>query len=119
MTTDTKTIVVDSLGPKIVKRYANRKLYDTETSKYVTLGELVSAVTSGREVQVISHATKDDVTGQTLLQALVETESDVAGQTTTLCDILRAGGLSKYVESLKNKASDSFDNGLNAENENQ
>jgi polyhydroxyalkanoate synthesis repressor PhaR len=85
----------------IVKRYANRKLYNTEASKYMTLGQLVEVVASGREVQVIENVTKNDITGQTLLQALVETEADAAGQTATLRGIFVAGGLAKWVQTFK------------------
>lgn len=96
-TTQTATVT----GPKIVKRYTNRKLYDTETSKYMTLRQLAEIVASGREVQVIENGTKADITGQTLLSALVETEGDAAGQTATLRGIFLAGGLAKFVQNLK------------------
>jgi|ERR1700677_2745230 len=92
---------VQVVGPKVVKRYPNRKLYDTEESKYVTLKQLASYVAAGREIQVIENVTKTDITGQTLLQALVETEVDAAGQTNTLRDIFKAGGLAKYVQLLQ------------------
>ena len=95
---DTNQVAV--IGPKVVKRYANRKLYDTDESKYVTLRDVAAFVQAGREVQVIDNRTKADITGQTLMQALVETE-DVTGQTETLLYIFRAGGLAKYVRHLK------------------
>lgn len=87
---------------KVIKRYANRKLYDTETSKYTTLKEIVALIASGREVQVVDNVSKADITGSTMLMALVETEQDLSGQVPTLRGILQAGGLSKYLESLKN-----------------
>lgn len=90
-------------GTKIVKRYANRKLYDTEESKYMTLKEIASAVLSGRDVQVIDNVTKGDITGKTLAMVLLETDEDMSGQTNTLRDILKAGGLSKYVANLSVK----------------
>lgn len=86
---------------KIIKRYANRKLYDTEESKYVTLTQIVDAMVSGRDVTVIDNVTKEDITGTTLFSAIRETEKDLSGQVLTLSAILKAGGLSKYVESLK------------------
>lgn len=88
------------IGPKIVKRYANRKLYDTELSKYVTLKQLVEFENAGREVQVVDHTTKADITGQTLLQAIVETEKDLTAETETLRSIIKAGGISKFVLNL-------------------
>lgn len=86
---------------KIIKRYANRKLYDTEDSRYVTLKQIVETIAAGREITVIDNVTKADITGVTLLSAIVETEKDLSGQVLTLSAILKAGGLSKYVESLK------------------
>jgi len=59
---------------KVVKRYANRKLYDTETSRYVTLTELNSFVKAGREVMVIDNASKRDITAKTLLASFIETD---------------------------------------------
>ena len=94
------TTQVATTGPKVVKRYANRKLYDTEESKYVTLRDVVGFVTAGRDVQVIDNVTKGDITGQTFLQAMVETETDLSGQTETLRGILKAGGLNKYLLSI-------------------
>lgn len=87
-------------GVKIVKRYANRKLYDTEESCYVTLRDLVGFVEAGREVQVIDNRTKGDITGQTFLQAIVETETDLSSQTETFKSILKAGGLKQFVTNL-------------------
>lgn len=45
---------------KIIRRYQNRKLYDTETSSYVTLNKVVEAIVSGRDVQVVDNVTKAD-----------------------------------------------------------
>lgn len=65
-------------NPKIVKRYANRKLYDTERSCYVTLDEIAQMVKDGEEVQVLDNKTKEDLTAVTLAQILVEEEKRVA-----------------------------------------
>ena len=94
--TDTQTT-----GTKVIKRYANRKLYDTETSQYITLKAVVGLVTSGRKVQVIENSTKNDITSQTLVMALVETEKGLGGQAEVVTDILKAGGLTNYVAGLK------------------
>ena len=61
-------------GTKIVKRYANRKLYDTERSCYVTLDDISTMIKSGEEVQVIDNKTGDDLTSVTLAQIIFETE---------------------------------------------
>lgn len=92
-------------GPRVVKRYRNRKLYDTATSQYVTLTTLIGFITAGEEVQVIDNATQTDVTGQTLLKAIIETEQDVETQVGTLRDILKAGGLGKYIANTTASAS--------------
>jgi polyhydroxyalkanoate synthesis repressor PhaR len=86
---------------KVIKRYANRKLYDVQESKYTTLKEIVGLVTAGQSVQIISHTTKADITDQTLLMALVETEQELTGQGSVVTEILKAGGLTKYVAGLK------------------
>ena len=96
-----ETTKVTTTGIKIVKRYANRKLYDTEESCYVTLRDLVGFVAGGRDVQVIDNRTKGDITGQTFLQAIVETETDLSSQTETFRGILKAGGLANYVAGLQ------------------
>jgi polyhydroxyalkanoate synthesis repressor PhaR len=80
----------------MVKRYANRKLYNTEESKYITLKQLVEQVKLGRQVQVTDNISKEDITATTLLTAIVETE-DGTTDAGVLTDILRAGGLTKYV----------------------
>ena len=59
---------------KIIKRYANRKLYDTEQSAYVTLDEIKEMVRQGEDVQIIDNATKEDLTNPTLAQIIFEQE---------------------------------------------
>lgn len=95
------TVLPTVATTKVIKRYANRKLYDTEESKYITLGEIATFIKAGREVQVVDNVSKTDITGQTLLTALVETDADIGGQTETLRAMLMAGGLGKYVSALK------------------
>ncbi len=51
---------------RIIKRYSNRKLYDTKDSRYVTLPQIAELVRSGEDVQVIDNATKEDKTEATL-----------------------------------------------------
>ena len=59
---------------KIIKRYANRKLYDTERSKYVTLEEIAEMIKTGDEVQIIDNKNKSDLTSATLAQIIFEAE---------------------------------------------
>src|SRR5262245_11506589 len=59
---------------KIIKRYSNRKLYDTERSKYVTLDEIARMIKAGEEVTIIDNETKEDLTSVTLTQIIFEEE---------------------------------------------
>src|SRR5512143_4285033 len=60
--------------PKIIKRYTNRKLYDTVESRYVTLDEIAEMIKAGSEVKIIDNRTKDDLTSVTLAQIIFEEE---------------------------------------------
>jgi polyhydroxyalkanoate synthesis repressor PhaR len=57
---------------RIIKRYSNRKLYDTKDSRYVTLLQIAEMVRNGEEVQIIDNNTKDDLTEVTLAQIVYE-----------------------------------------------
>ncbi len=57
---------------RIIKRYSNRKLYDTKDSRYVTLLQIAQMVRAGEEVQIIDNNTKDDLTEVTLAQIIYE-----------------------------------------------
>lgn len=59
---------------KIIKRYANRKLYDTEQSSYVTLDEIAEMVREGEEIKIIDQKTSEDLTSVTLTQIIFEEE---------------------------------------------
>ena len=61
--------------PLLVKRYASRRLYNTESSDYVTLEDIAGFIRDGREVQIIDLKTGDDLTRQYLLQIIAEHES--------------------------------------------
>lgn len=58
----------------VIKRYSNRKLYDTQESRYVTLEEIEDMIRTGREVQVVDAATGEDLTSVTLTQIILESE---------------------------------------------
>lgn len=60
--------------PRVIKRYSNRKMYDTSRSCYVTLEEVTDMVRDGLEVRVIDNKTKADLTEVTLAQALLDSE---------------------------------------------
>jgi polyhydroxyalkanoate synthesis repressor PhaR len=59
---------------KVIKRYQNRKLYDTHQSCYVTLEEISQMIKNGDDLRVIDNKTKNDITQATLTQLLYETE---------------------------------------------
>lgn len=59
---------------KVIKRYQNRKLYDTHQSCYVTLEEISQMIKNGDDLRVIDNKTKNDITQTTLTQLLYETE---------------------------------------------
>lgn len=61
--------------PLLIKRYASRRLYNTETSDYVTLEDIAGFIRQGREVQIIDLKSGDDLTRQYLLQIVAEHES--------------------------------------------
>ncbi|OYW56140.1 MAG: polyhydroxyalkanoate synthesis repressor PhaR [Rhodobacterales bacterium 12-65-15] len=61
--------------PLLIKRYASRRLYNTETSDYVTLEDIAGFIRTGREVQIVDLKTGDDLTRQYLLQIVAEHES--------------------------------------------
>lgn len=60
--------------PKIIKRYTNRKLYDTVESRYVTLDEIAEMIKQGAEVKIVDNRSKDDLTSVTLAQIIFEEE---------------------------------------------
>ncbi len=58
----------------IIKRYQNRKLYDTGASRYVTLEDIAQMIKRGEEVRIVDNKTKKDLTAVTLAQILYEEE---------------------------------------------
>lgn len=59
-------------GPRVFKKYANRRIYDTHSSSYVTLEELAAVIRKGQEVRVIDAKTQADVTAFILTQIVME-----------------------------------------------
>ena len=59
---------------RVIKRYANRKLYDTRDSRYVTLLQIAEHVRAGEDVSIIDNTTKEDLTNITLAQIVYEEE---------------------------------------------
>lgn len=67
--------MADKTKPLLIKRYASRRLYNTETSDYVTLEDIAGFIREGREVQIVDLKSGDDLTRQYLLQIIAEHES--------------------------------------------
>jgi len=65
----------DAATPLLIKRYASRRLYNTETSDYVTLEDIAGFIRDGREVKIVDLKSGDELTRQYLLQIIAEHES--------------------------------------------
>jgi polyhydroxyalkanoate synthesis repressor PhaR len=87
---------VQSTNPRVIKRYANRKLYDTRESRYVTLPQIAELVRLGEDVQIIDNRTKENLTSVTLAQIIYESEKSAEESSRhgvkTLRDMIQAGG---------------------------
>src|SRR5579884_1104923 len=65
--------------PRLVKRYGNRKLYDTSESRYVTLDEIGRWVKAGEDVRILENDTGEDLTAVTFAQIILEEERRKSG----------------------------------------
>jgi len=95
-TTPPETDAQTDPAPRVIKRYANRKLYDTKDSKYVTLLQIASYVREGEDVQIIDNNTKENLTSVTLAQIIYEEqrkgEPSIAPAAGTLRGFIQSGG---------------------------
>ena len=83
--------------PVLIKRYANRKLYNTDTSRYITLKGIAELVEADVDVRVIDNETGEDITSITLSQILVDNErSNRAVPKTLLSDLIQRSGDALY-----------------------
>lgn len=80
--------------PKIIKRYSNRKLYDTESSSYVTLDEIGRMVKDGVDIKIIDNKSKEDLTSITLTQIILSEEKKTKSilPLSTLRNIIQSQG---------------------------
>lgn len=81
-----RTNVTQKPAPLLIKRYASRRLYNTETSDYVTLEDISGFIRDGREVQIVDLKSGDDLTRQYLLQIIAEHEA--RGESVLPVDVL-------------------------------
>ena len=90
---------------RTIKRYQNRKLYDTHQSCYVTLEEIAHIVREGHEIVVIDNRTKNDITYNTQIQLLFDQErkSNKVGDTELLKRVIRSaeGTFTSYIKELE------------------
>jgi polyhydroxyalkanoate synthesis repressor PhaR len=86
---------------RVVKRYANRKLYDTQRSRYVTLEQIAEMIRSGEDVKIVDNNSKEDLTAITLAQIIFEEEKKSSFMPlSALRNIIQTGG-----QSIQNFAS--------------
>lgn len=99
---------------RIVKRYQNRKLYDTHNSCYVTLDEIGQLVKAGEDVKIIDNRSGDDLTSVTLTQIIFEEEKKKQSllPLSTLKNIIQSGGesLASFFQKPINSAVSSITN---------
>jgi len=92
---------------RIIKRYQNRKLYDTFQSCYVTLEEIAQIIREGSEIQVIDNKSKNNITYMTQIQLLFDQERKTAGEKDVelLKRVIRSnpGTLTGYIRTLEAK----------------
>ena len=105
---------------KIIKRYQNRKLYDTHESSYVTLDEIAKMIKSGEDLRVIDNKTKNDITAATLTQLLYESERKAKTQPSVdlLKEIIRHGdgSFSGFIQAKMGAEIAGFESNANASN---
>jgi polyhydroxyalkanoate synthesis repressor PhaR len=81
----------------LIKRYANRKLYNTQTSRYITLKGIAELIEADEEVRVIDNETGEDITNVALSQILVDNErSNSSVSQTLLSELISRGGDALY-----------------------
>ena len=88
---------------RVIKRYSNRKLYDTETKQYITLDQIADLVREGVELQVVENSSGEDLTALTLSQIILEQEKKQKGfvPRSVLSALVEAGG--KPMSSLRQR----------------
>ena len=102
-----------STGKVTIKKYANRRLYDTESSAYITLDRLAQMVREGREFEVVDAKTGEDITRQVLTQIIVDEESR-GGETMLPINFLKqliglyGNSMQNFVPSYLEAAMDAF-----------
>lgn len=97
----------ENSGSLVIKRYGNRRLYNTETKNYVNYSDLANIVRDGSDIQVIDSTTKEDVTKAVLIQMILEEEKNKK-------TILPTEFLFQLLRSREDSMQDFFKNHLSA-----
>ena len=103
-------------GTVIIKKYANRRLYNTETSSYITLEHLAAMTREGRDFKVIDAKSEDDITHNVLTQIIMEEEN--RGQTMLPVSFLRQL-ISLYGDSMQSMVPQYLEASMDAFRRNQ
>lgn len=82
---------MNGLAPALIKKYGNRRLYDTEDSRYLTLEELATKIRKGRDVRIIDAKTEEDITQGTLAQLIFEGATSKLLPVNLLMQLIRLG----------------------------
>jgi len=93
----------------LIKRYPNRKLYDTEAKQYVTLDGIAALIRQGQDVQVVDYGSGEDLTTLTLAQVILERERARSSglPKSVLTGLIQAGG--DTLQALRHALADSLD----------
>ncbi len=80
--------------PRLIRKYVNRRLYDTAESRYVNLEDLRRLIIDGQTIRVVERASGEDISTAVLLQIIAETERGAASifEPGFLCDLIRLSG---------------------------
>ncbi|WP_157219002.1 polyhydroxyalkanoate synthesis repressor PhaR [Flavisphingomonas formosensis] len=106
----------DNSGTVIIKKYANRRLYNTESSSYITLDHLAAMTREGRDFKVVDAKTDEDITHNVLTQIIMEEESH--GQTMLPVSFLRQL-ISLYGDSMQSMVPQYLEASMDAFRRNQ
>jgi len=106
----------DTSGTVIIKKYANRRLYNTESSSYITLDHLAAMTREGRDFKVVDAKTDEDITHNVLTQIIMEEESH--GQTMLPVSFLRQL-ISLYGDSMQSMVPQYLEASMDAFRRNQ
>ena len=90
-------------GVRIIKRYGNRKLYDTKLSRYVTIEEVANHIRNGISVKIIDNKSGEDITSSTLALIVLEAEKKNRHRSSSsiLESVIKTGTLTEFISSSK------------------